>query len=76
MQKAIGTQEVGIKWTNNDHRLPDLDFADDFTLLVNNSIQLQQITDSLKSNAVKVGLCINTSKTKIQRTGNWNNNTT
>ena len=34
------------------------------------------MTDSTKSNAEKVGLCINTSKTKIQRTGNWNNNTT
>ena len=34
------------------------------------------MTDSLKSNAEKVRLCINTSKTKLQRIGNWNNNTT
>ena len=31
---------------------------------------------SLKSNAEKVRLCINTRKNKVQRIGNWNNNTT
>ena len=75
MQKAIETQEAGIKWTNTD-RLPDLDFADDLALLANNSIQLQKMMYSLKSNAEKVGLRINTRKTKIQRNGNWNNTTT
>ena len=34
------------------------------------------MADSLKSNVEKIGPCINTSKTKIQRIGNWNNNTT
>ena len=33
-------------------------------------------TNSLKSNAEKVGLCINTSKTKIQKNENCHNNTT
>ena len=75
MRKAIDTQEASIKWTNTD-RLPDLYFTDNLALLANISIQLQQMTDSLKSNVKKFGLCINTSKTKIQRIGNWNNNIT
>ena len=75
MRKAIDTQEAGIKWTNCD-RLPDLDFTDDLALLADNSVQLQQMTDGLKSNAEKVGLRINTSKINIQRIGNWNNSTT
>ena len=74
-RKAIETQESGIKLTNTD-QLSDLDFADDLPLLANNSIQLQQMNDSLKSNAGEVGQSINTSKTKIQRIRNWNNNTT
>ena len=75
MRQAIDTQQAGIKWTNTD-RLPDLHFADDLAFLANNSVQLQQMTDSLSNSAKKVGLRINTSKTKIQRIGNWNNNTT
>ena len=54
-----------MKWTNTD-QLADLDFADDLALLVNNSMQLHQITDSLKSNTEKVSLCINTRKIKIK----------
>ena len=73
MRKAIDTQEANMKWTDTD-RLPDFEFADNLALLAKNSIQLQQMTDSLKSNGKKVGLRINTSKTKIQRIGNWNNN--
>ena len=53
-----------------------LHFTDNLALSVNVSIQLQQKTDSLKSNVEKFGLCINTSKTKIQRIGNWNKNAT
>lgn len=34
------------------------------------------MTDCLKSNAEKVRLRINTSKTKTERTGNWNSKTT
>ena len=74
MPKAIDTQEADMKWTDTD-RLPDFEFADNLAFLAKNSIQLQQMTDSLKSNGKKVGLRINTSKTKIQRTGNWNNKT-
>ena len=75
MKSNRHTQETGIKWTNTD-LLPDLHFADDLAFLANNSVQLQQMTDSLSNSAKKVGLRINTSKTKIQRIGNWNNNTT
>ena len=55
-----------MKWTNTD-QLAVLDFADNLALLVNNSMQLHQITDSLKSNAEKVSLCVNTRKIKTQR---------
>lgn len=34
------------------------------------------MTDCLKSNAEKVRLRINTSKTKTERIGNWNSKTT
>ena len=45
MRKAIDTQEASINWTNTE-RLPDLDFADDLTLLVKNSTQIQQMNDT------------------------------
>jgi len=58
----------GITW--GSEKLADLDFAYDLALLCNTQEELQEMTNSLQCNAAKVGLCINTEKTKATIVGN------
>ncbi|KAK1805428.1 hypothetical protein P4O66_019744 [Electrophorus voltai] len=66
MKKAMMSPVTGIPWTNGSH-LTDLDFADDIALLANAKLALQSITTCLEGEAEKVGLRINTDKTKVMR---------
>ena len=63
MRTAMNDTSFGIKW--NAARLTDLDFADDLALLGDTPESLQAMTDNLASMAAKVGLRINTQKTKV-----------
>ena len=54
----------GIQWTLQS-RLEDLDFADDLALLSYSEQHMQQKTNALAEEARKVGLLINTAKTKV-----------
>ncbi|KAK1785456.1 hypothetical protein P4O66_018823 [Electrophorus voltai] len=66
MKKAMMSPVTGIPWTNGSH-LTDLDLADDIALLVNTKPALQSMTTCLQGEAEKVGLRINTDKTKVMR---------
>lgn len=61
----------GLDWVEGD-RLSDLDFADDIVLLHGSYEGMQAMTQSLEVVAGKVGLVINTTKTKIMTVGKWN----
>ena len=63
MRKAMNDPTSGIKW--NVTRLTDLDFADDLALLGDSVESPKAMTNNLASTAAKVGLRINTAKTKI-----------
>jgi len=62
MKKTVNERDYGIAW--GSEKLADLDFADDLALLCNTQEELQEMANSLQCNAAKVGLCINTEKTK------------
>jgi len=68
MKKTVNGRDYGITW--GSEKLADLDFADDLALLCNTQEELQEMTNSLQCNAAKVGLCINTKKTKAMIVGN------
>src|SRR6266481_4717514 len=53
----------GIPWTHNKV-LEDLDFADDLCLLAKSAADIQEKLSRLATQAQKVGLKINTGKTK------------
>ena len=63
MGQATSDPQHGIPW--NTGCLTDLDFSDDLSLLGENAKSLQSMTDNLTSTAAKVGLRINTEKTKV-----------
>ena len=56
----------GIQWTLTE-QLNDLDYADDIGLLSSNRTQMQRKTNKISEISGKVGLRINTQKTKILR---------
>ena len=56
----------GIQWTLRE-QLNDLDYADDIGLLSSNRTQMQRKTNKISEISGKVGLRINTQKTKILR---------
>ena len=68
MRKSMNRQDFGIMW-DTKRRLADLDFADDLALIAENPQILQEMTSSLEKNAAKVGLRINSEKTKTMEVG-------
>ncbi len=50
-------------------KLADLDFADDIALLSKTWNEMQEITNKVEDEARKVGLHINTQKTKLVKIG-------
>ncbi|KAK1803205.1 hypothetical protein P4O66_021720, partial [Electrophorus voltai] len=66
MKKVMMSPVTEIPWTNGSH-LTDLDFADDIALLGTTKPALQSMTTCLEGEAEKVGLRINTDKTKVMR---------
>ena len=66
MRETTEGERNGIQWTLFD-QLDDLDFADDLALLPHNHEQMQAKTTALQTTASKIGLKINTEKTKVMR---------
>ena len=66
MRETTKGERNGIQWTLFD-QLDDLDFADDLALLSHNHEQMQGKTTALQTTASKIGLKINTEKTKVMR---------
>ena len=64
-ETALG-EKSGIKWTFTE-TLDDLEFADDISLLSHRYSDIQRKSDELARNAGKIGLQINTNKTKMLR---------
>ena len=56
----------GIAWIGKE-KLKDLDYADDICLLAENFEEMQRLTDKLSSDAAKIGLRINCSKSEIMK---------
>ena len=66
MKETTTGSRNGIQWTLVD-QLEDLDFADDLALLAHTHSQMQAKTSKLEAISSKLGLNINTDKTKIMR---------
>ena len=66
MKETISDSRNGIQWTLVD-QLEDLDFADDLALLSHTHSQMQAKTSKLEAISSKLGLKINTDKTKTMR---------
>ena len=64
MKETTSDSRNGIQWTLVD-QLEDLDFADDLALLSHTHSQMQAKTLKLEAISSKVGLKVNTDKTKI-----------
>jgi len=69
MNETTTDSRNGIQWTLVD-QLEDLVFADDLALLVHTHSQMQEKTTKLEAVSSKLGLNINTEKTKIMRMNN------
>ena len=66
MKETTTGSRNGIQWTLVD-QLQDLDFADDLALLAHTHTQMQAKTTKLEAISSKLGLKINTDKTKTIR---------
>ena len=66
VMKRATTQPRGITWKVFES-LEDLDFADDLCLLSHKAEHLQAKTDALVREGKKVGLVVNSKKTKVMR---------
>ena len=66
MKETTTGSRNGIQWTLVD-QLEDLDFADDLALLAHTHTQMQAKTTKLEAISSKLGLKINTDKTKTIR---------
>jgi len=66
MRRTVKNGENGIRWKFMT-KLDDLDFADDISLLFSKLSHLQEKTNTLQTEATKVGLKINAAKTKVMR---------
>ena len=66
MKETAQGDKSGIKWTFTE-TLDDLDFADDISRLSHRYGDIQRKSDELARNAGKIGLQINTNKTKMLR---------
>ena len=73
LRNALNSGRRGIQWTLNSH-LEDLDYADDICLLSTKRSDMQSKLDDLVADSAKVGLKVNTGKTKaIEIRGQANN---
>ena len=72
MKEAISDSRNGVQWTLVD-QLEDLDFADDLALLSHTHSRMQAKTSKLEAISSKLGLKINTDKTKIMRVNSKSN---
>ena len=72
LRQSTENEQNGIQWTI-ESKLDDLDFADDVALLSHTLKQMQDKTDNIKENSAKLGLTINTAKTKFLRLKTNNN---
>lgn len=63
----------GLQWTLTSI-LEDLDYADDLGLLSSRHQDIQQKTELLSATASKIGLKVNTKKTKVLRVNTTNRN--
>ena len=68
MKETTNHQRTGIRWKLTSV-LEDLDYADDLCLLSSTGAHLSEKTARLSNNARKVGLKINSKKTKWMSTG-------
>ena len=66
MRETTKGERNRIQWTLFD-QLDDLDLADNLALLSHNHEQMQAKTTALQTTASKIGLKINTEKTKVVR---------
>ena len=66
MRRTVRQEENGIRWKLTS-KLDDLDFADDVALLSSTKQQIQNKTTQMDEEARRVGLRINTQKTKTMR---------
>ena len=66
MKKTVGHGENGIRWKLTS-KLDDLDFADDVVLLSSTKQHMQEKSSRMEEEARRVGLKINTGKTKTMR---------
>jgi len=72
MKETISDSRNGIQWTLVD-QLEDPDFANDLALLSHTHSQMQEKTSKLEAISSKLGLKINTNKTKIMRVNSKSN---
>jgi hypothetical protein len=70
LKQAVDDGNWGLKWVD-EKKLSDLDFADDIALLDETWKGMQSLTDMIQEVAGKVGLHMNTSKTKLMKIGNF-----
>jgi hypothetical protein len=63
LRQSLDGRGWGILWSLNEH-LEDLDYADDIVLLSHNFIEMQAKLKDLVEESQKVGLRVNTEKTK------------
>ena len=70
MKQATDNGNRGLEWLDG-HKLADLDFADDIALLDETWSGMQQLTSKIEEVAQKVGLYMNTGKTKFIKIGNF-----
>ena len=68
LKHALDKNSVGLDWVDG-RKLADLDFADDIALLSETWTEMQKITNKVEDEAKKVGLHINTQKTKLVKIG-------
>ena len=66
MKESVDKKKAGLSWTFTES-LEDLDFADDIVLLAQKFDDMQTKTQLVANNALKLGLNINTNKTKMMR---------
>ena len=66
MRKVDMNTNGGIQWKNNT-RLKDIEYADDVCLGASNVDQMVELTNSLATEAKKVGLEVNINKSKVMR---------
>ena len=66
MSRTTEGRRTGIRWKFTSV-LQDLDFADDIALLSSRHVDIRDKTNSLVDEAVRVGLRINSKKSKVMR---------